>query len=233
MNDYSIFDQNFSDQFNSVDFYANPKYTKITLNIKGKEHLIGNSVVFNTETSNEQIPVYSYNSSFYAKFLKGKKVITGLIALRKVTVDRILSMIKTDSVERDFQDELSRIDESITKLQELMVSGQSSQDDVPKINEYINNKIALRKQIIENKDKYYNEQTDMDLKDDTSDLLWIRDKIENEEISFSLLHESDLSVRVESIKDILFIKKTQDISIDKEDIMEVYQFIGNPISRLS
>ncbi|MGL6101068.1 MAG: hypothetical protein ACRC0G_15775, partial [Fusobacteriaceae bacterium] len=55
----------------------------------------------------------------------------------------------------------------------------------------------------------------------------------SKEISFKISFESDLTIVEDQIKDILFVKKSQDISIDKSDIIEIYQFIGNPESHLT
>ena len=72
-------------EFNENGFYSQPKETKLYLIINGVEEVIGNAVVANIEEANEKIPVYSFNSSQYAKFLQGKEIVTGVLALRKIT----------------------------------------------------------------------------------------------------------------------------------------------------
>lgn len=224
----TIYDDSFSEEFNNPDFYANPKKTKIRLRVGNDEHLIGNSMVFNTEISNEKIPVYSYNSSLYAKYLNGKSIITGMIALRKTTVDRIISMVKLNDSKEDYLRELEKVEKSITILEQMVNEGENTDEDTEKFLEMIHKKNQLKTELTTNKEKYFRTSTGYDLTNDMQDLLWLRESTENSEISFKLEYESELADREENIKDVLFIKRSQDISIDKQDIIEVYQFIGNP-----
>lgn len=228
INDVSIYEQSFQDQFNNNDFYANPKKTKIHLKIKDVDHIIGNSIVFNTQTSNEQIPVYAYNSSVYAKYLNGKTVITGMIALRKTTIDRILSMVQLEDRKTELEAQLAAIDESIINLNKL----QQTDENNYRLNYMIEQKKALKNSLLEDMDLWYAKETGYDMLDDTQDLLYLRKAIGNGEITFKLVYESQLSDREEVLHDILFTQKSQDISIDQSDIIEVYQFIANPTQRL-
>lgn len=228
INDVSIYEQSFQDQFNNNDFYANPKKTKIHLKIKDVDHIIGNSIVFNTQTSNEQIPVYAYNSSVYAKYLNGKTVITGMIALRKTTIDRILSMVQLEDRKTELEAQLVAIDESIINLNKL----QQTDENNYRLNYMIEQKKALKNSLLEDMDLWYAKETGYDMLDDTQDLLYLRKAIGNGEITFKLVYESQLSDREEVLHDILFTQKSQDISIDQSDIIEVYQFIANPTQRL-
>lgn len=228
----TIYDDSFSEEFNNSDFYANPKKTKITLTIGKEDHIVGNSIVFNTETANEKIPVYSYNSSLYAKYLNGKNIITGMIALRKTTVDRIISMTKINEGETKYSEELEKIEKSITILEQMVESGENTDDDTDKFLEMIAKKNSIKSDMANNKEKYFRTSTGYDLQNDMQDLLWIRDIAENNDISFKLTYESELADREENIKDVLFIKRSQDISIDRQDIIEIYQFVGNPRERL-
>ncbi|MGL5315236.1 MAG: hypothetical protein ACRC92_18415 [Peptostreptococcaceae bacterium] len=228
----SIYDQSFQDQFNNSDFYANPRKTKIHLKIEDNDHIIGNSIVFDTETSNEQIPVYAYNSSVYAKYLNGKTVITGMIALRKTTIDRILSMVQLKDKKNELEKELESLNESIINLNKLSVTNDERESNNYRIAYMIQQKQKLMDKIREDLDLWYSKETGYDMTDDTKDLLYLRKAIGNSEISFKLVYETDLTDREETINDILFVKKSQDISIDKSEIIEVYQFIGNPVPRL-
>lgn len=224
----SIYEQSFQDQFNNSDFYANPKKTKIHLKIKDIDHVVGNSIVFNTQTSNEQIPVYAYNSSVYAKYLNGKTVITGMIALRKTTIDRILSMVQLEDKKTELEEKLEAINESIINLNKL----QSSDENNYKLNYMIEQKNAIKKTLLDDMDLWYSKETGYDMLDDKQDLLYLRKAIGNSEITFKLVYETDLADREEVLHDILFTQKSQDISIDQSDIIEVYQFIANPTPRL-
>ncbi|MGL5712364.1 MAG: hypothetical protein ACRCX2_05040, partial [Paraclostridium sp.] len=214
--------------FNNSDFYANPKKTKIHLKIKDIDHVVGNSIVFNTQTSNEQIPVYAYNSSVYAKYLNGKTVITGMIALRKTTIDRILSMVQLEDKKTELEEKLEAVNESIINLNKL----QSSDENNYKLNYMIEQKNAIKKTLLDDMDLWYSKETGYDMLDDKQDLLYLRKAIGNSEITFKLVYETDLADREEVLHDILFTQKSQDISIDQSDIIEVYQFIANPTPRL-
>ncbi|MGL5717432.1 MAG: hypothetical protein ACRCX2_30745 [Paraclostridium sp.] len=227
----SIYTQSFQDQFNDNEFYANPKKTKLHLTIKGKEHIIGNSIVFNTETSNEQIPVYAYNNSLYAKYLNGKTIITGMIAFRKTTVDRILSMVDDEAKREEAEAEIRLIEESILKLSELESDAETKEEQI-QISLMYRKKMELRDQIIKNTDSWYATNTGLDLKETAKDLLYLRREVGTDDISFRIVYESDMLDVEDQIMDVLFVKKSQDISIDKSDIIEIYQFIGNPKKHL-
>ncbi|MGL6100119.1 MAG: hypothetical protein ACRC0G_10920, partial [Fusobacteriaceae bacterium] len=218
----SMFTQAFQDQFNDNEFYATPRKTKLHLIIDGIEHIIGNSIVFNTETSNEQIPVYAYNNSLYAKYLNGKTVITGMIALRKTTVDRILSMVEDNSRVVEAEKEIKALEESMSNLESLSKEANDDAENV-KISLMYAKKRELRDQIVKNKDSWYAKDAGFELSESIKDLIYLRRRFASKEISFKISFESDLTIVEDQIKDILFVKKSQDISIDKSDIIEIYQ----------
>ncbi|MGL6130652.1 MAG: hypothetical protein ACRCZ9_03425 [Fusobacteriaceae bacterium] len=204
------------------------------MTVQDKEHIIGNSIVFNTETSNEQIPVYAYNSSLYAKYLNGKTVITGMIALRKTTIDRILSMVKTDDAKEELERKLAEVDESIQRLNQLgLESDETRFDRTEKMYPLYYKKLMLRDQIRTQLDSWRHEDTNFDVENSIKDLVFLRRTIGSSNISFKLEFESNFSNMADQIEDVLFVKKSQDISIDKADIIEIYQFIGNPTKHLT
>ncbi|MGL5712418.1 MAG: hypothetical protein ACRCX2_05310 [Paraclostridium sp.] len=228
----SIYTQNFQDQFNDNEFYANPKKTKLHIVIKGEEHVIGNSIVFNTETTNEQIPVYAYNNSLYAKYLNGKSIITGMIGLRKTTVDRILSMVENKSKKEEALKELNVLEQSMSNLEELE-NATEDKKELAQLASMYKEKMTQRDKLIKNLDTWYAKDTGLSTNDTTKDLLYLRRDLGDEDISFRIVYESDMLDTEDQIMDVLFVKKSQDISIDKSDIIEIYQFVGNPKKHLT
>lgn len=226
-----VFDQELENSFNSENFYSQPKNTKIIFNINGKEEIVGNAVVANFEEVNEKIPIYSYNSSTYQKYLQGKRIVTGVIALRKVTVATFLSLLKKEKMDLsinaeidDYQSQLSELmkikteeppSELIRVLSNKIDELQKMKDDDSHYNEYVRNKYSE----ILNIDNllYYVENNNNGLTNGNN--------IAKISIKFNNMYESGPELK---IKNVLFVKKQTDINVDKNDIFEVYNFLGNP-----
>lgn len=207
-------------EFNENGFYSQPKETKLYLIINGVEEVIGNAVVANIEEANEKIPVYSFNSSQYAKFLQGKEIVTGVLALRKITVSNFLSLIRKEIKNDD------------SKEKALLFQQQA--DEIAKIrndefaSEFFN---ALLDQV-----EYYERKSYSEFDSGTGNknsLIYYMEQLSssNADAKLKIVYEgkmgSDASPHL-NIKDVLFVKKQTEINVDKADIIEVYSFIGNP-----
>lgn len=224
------FDIELEKQFNQDNFYAQPKNTKIIFNIDNGEEIVGNAVVANLEEINEKIPVYSYNSSIYKKYLQGKRLITGVIALRKVTVSTFLSIMKKNTVDNYINSEIDGYKKQLKELEKIRTNVPVELIRVLKnrINR-LNKMLDEDNGYIEYKQNERNEFLEID------NLLYY---IENQNngntngnntakitIQFNNMYENGPRIK---IKDVLFVKKQTDINVDKNDIFEVYNFIGNP-----
>ena len=234
--DDEIFDSDLENLFSQEEFYANPMRTKIFFNFTnedGKDEIVGNAVVANLEEVNEKIPVYSYNSSTYQKYLQGKRMVTGIIALRKITVASFLSLLKKTEEEKKYDKKIKNLQNQINELQKI-----SSQDNLKPIG--LINSLKSQVHLLEN-EKNNNIKVDEFYKNDSTKILekdnllyYIENAQNNEKIG-----GNKAKIRFEfkstinegptiKIKDVLFIKKQTEINIDKTDIFEVYSFIGNP-----
>jgi hypothetical protein len=207
-------------EFNENGFYSQPKETKLYLIINGVEEVIGNAVVANIEEANEKIPVYSFNSSQYAKFLQGKEIVTGVLALRKITVSNFLSLIRKEIKNDD------------SKEKALLFQQQA--DEISKIrndefaSEFFN---ALLDQV-----EYYERKSDSEFDSGTGNknsLIYYMEQLasSNADAKLKIVYEGKMGADASphlNIKDVLFVKKQTEINVDKADIIEVYSFIGNP-----
>lgn len=243
VNDNEMFDDNLESLFSSDNFYANPMTTKIYFNFgeDSDTEVVGNAVVANLEEVNEKIPVYSYNSSTYQKYLQGKRIITGVIALRKVTIASFLNLIKRERLKEDFIHEQNEIQGQIAELKKI----KDINKNTPKGLIYmLESKLkTLRKtyEINSSVDEYYiNDETNQSLSTDgkileKDNLLYYIEMAGKDK----MLNGNTAKFRIEfkgtfdkgpvtNIYDVLFIKKQTEINIDKTDIFDVYSFIGNP-----
>lgn len=224
------FDIKLEKQFNQDNFYAQPKNTKIIFNIDNKEEIVGNAVVANLEEINEKIPVYSYNSSIYKKYLQGKRLITGVIALRKVTVSTFLSIMKKNAVDNYINSEIDGYKKQLKELEKIRIN-------VPvELIRVLKNRINRLNKILDEDNGYIKyKQNERNEFLEIDNLLYY---IENQNkgntngnntakitIQFNNMYENGPKIK---IKDVLFVKKQTDINVDKNDIFEVYNFIGNP-----
>lgn len=232
----SIYDDGLRNEFLKDGFYAKPISTKIFLKLnKSNKSIVGNSVVMNIEESNEKIPVYSYNSDLYKKYLNGKKIITGLIALRKVTISAFLNLFKNEEINQNF----------LLRKQELTLAIEELEKLIDKKSATINSIITYYKKELSklmeeeaqglHKENIYKNSAELseELKDDN--LLYYIDKNfknNQSDIEFEIVYEGDLNNPTLKIYDVLLTKKQTEINIDKNDIIEVYQFIGNPNKNL-
>ena len=72
-----------------------------------------------------------------------------------------------------------------------------------------------------------------ELKNDN--LLYYIDKncsANSSDVEFEIIYEGNLNNPTLKIYDVLFTKKQTEINISKNDIIEIYQFIGNPNKNL-
>ena len=114
------FTDEFIEQFSNQGFYAAPNRTKINIFLDGQQWLVGNAIVANIEQTNEKIPVYSYNSPNYSKYLNGREIVTGTIGLRKITVAQFIKMIAVDKKNRDLEKEISELSKEIKELEKIV-----------------------------------------------------------------------------------------------------------------
>lgn len=231
----SIFDDNIRDEFLKDGFYAKPMSTKLYLTLgKNNKTIVANSIVMNLEESNEKIPVYSYNSDLYKKYLNGKKIITGYIALRKVTISAFLNLFKTEEINKKLEDNIKNIEYIISELNAI---DNKNDAIINLINSYENDLNSLNSK--KNSDSYYDEvyknnvELSEELKNDN--LLYYIDKncsANSSDVEFEIIYEGNLNNPTLKIYDVLFTKKQTEINISKNDIIEIYQFIGNPNKNL-
>jgi hypothetical protein len=222
-----MYSDEFLEEMNKNTFYANPKRTQIYIIIDSEEILVGNAVVMNLDHSNEKIPVYSYNSDLYAKYLNGKNIITGSLALRKTTVDRILSIID-DNADEVTDAEMAEISDALTIMNKL--SGEELDADTKAsynafISSYKESKLnALLK--AKQEASYSRKESGFE-----KDLLYIAEQSNTNiasGVAIRLDFEDNYSTTSNQIKDVLFVRKQTELSVNRNDIIEVYQFIGNP-----
>lgn len=234
-NENSIFDDKIRQEFLKDGFYAKPISTKIYLSLgKDNESIVGNSVVMNLEESNEKIPIYSYNSDLYKKYLNGKKIITGYIAMRKVTISSFLSLFKKTEINNELSKKIQDLEYVLEELNktnpitdEVKIMIESFKKELNILKEKSNNDIY-------EEDLYINNiELSEELKNDN--LLYYIDKNYNSgksDISIKIVFEGNLNSPVLNIYDVLLVKKQTEININKNDIIEIYQFIGNPDKNL-
>lgn len=241
--DNEIFDKDLENIFSNETFYANPMTTKIYFSFKEKkdgessddlnEQIIGNAVVANLEEVNEKIPVYSYNSSTYQKYLQGKRIITGVIALRKVTIASFLNLIKRKKEEDEINKDIENIEKQINELKKI----RGENNTLPNALIFrLKNQIAefeKERDVIIKKDEFYIDESARILEKDNL-LYYIENANADKQTGgntakFRIEFQNSFGKNpVTQIKDVLFIKKQTEINIDKTDIFEVYSFIGNP-----
>lgn len=230
------FDEGLEELFTDENFYANPMRTKIYFNLTGidsDEEIVGNAVVANIEETNEKIPVYSYNSSTYQKYLQGKRIITGVIALRKVTVASFLKLLKKERTEQEYEKDKTEILNQINELNKITDENNLKPTELINMLHNKLNEIELKKQKSNKYDEFYIKDINEILEKDNL-LYYIENAGKNNEIG-----GNKASIRLEfknsydngpkiKIQDVLFVKKQTEINIDKTDVFEVYSFIGNP-----
>ena len=114
------FTDEFIEQFSSQGFYASPNRTKINIFLDGQQWLVGNAIVANIEQTNEKIPVYSYNSPTYSKYLNGREIVTGVIGLRKITVAEFIKMIAVNKENEEAVKEITQLQEELKELEKIV-----------------------------------------------------------------------------------------------------------------
>lgn len=225
-NSNDLYTEDLKELFDSDDFYAQPKNTKLYIKFNDiDEELIGNAVIANFQETNEKIPIYSYNSPTYNKFLQGKKIVSGVIVLRKITVSNFLSLKKR---EFNLNDDDKKINIYLDEIKQLEKTNIIPIDIISALNEKID-ELNKRKNLYEEKfvrnfnlidyiDVIYKNKTNFKEKTGCS----IKIVFENP------LYE-DLSTNTIELENVLITRKETEITVEKNDIFEVYNFIGNPV----
>ena len=211
-----ILDQGFTDefieQFSKEGFYATPNKTKINIYLDGKKTLVGNAVVANLEQTNEKIPIYSYNSPTYSKYLNGRQLISGKIGLRKITVAQFIKMLEIDKTDKKIVP---------NGLKKILLSKQVT---AKKLIDMVNkNQISEAVQF---------QMDDVNTVFDNDELLYYLDNTDGDNrlkivINFENNYGTKASPYI-ALKDVLFIRKQTEINVGRGDVIEFYDFIGNP-----
>ena len=233
-NDNVVFSDELQDNLNNTQFYAQPKNTELKLHFENSIPVtIGNAVVMNIEYTDEKIPVYSYNSDLYEKFLKGKSVITGVIALRKTTVDKIIALLKNR------QDRGKNIleEERIKEEMEIVMAFINKEDiQGQEIHTFYKEKLEELKERFERLEtkgqisKIEYGSIDSNIK---ADLLYYNAFTNSNNSKITISYKDEFIEEVDTITNILFTKKQTNINIGRNDIIEMYHFIGNPSKEIS
>lgn len=245
-------DKQFTDEFIQAftenGFYAAPNRTKIHVKLDGKDSLIGNAVVASLEQTNEKIPIYSYNSPTYNKYLNGRQIVTGKIGLRKITVAQFIRMLIKDKNIQSSTTKIMALQEEIKKLEKLILdhtkqyldSKYKKPDGLYAIMEAKKTEIKMLNNLIKNNNKASNLLYEMEgLKDGKTDalfknddLLYYLDKTSGDNrLKIVINFENgtgDTACPYIALKDVLFIRKQTEINVGRGDIIEFYDFIGNP-----
>lgn len=228
----TVFSDELNEELSNSQFYAQPKNTELKISFGDeKPMLIGNAVVMNIEYTDEKIPIYSYNSDLFKKFLKGKSVITGVIALRKTTVDKIISLIKTKNTNEAREQKKDSLTKELETIKELMKDSEKDESSFTFYNFYKTKEAEVKKSI-ENLDdinnttysKYY-ERTESTIK---GDLLYYNSFTKKNNGVITISYKDEFIENVDTITDILFTRKQTEINVGRNDIIEIYHFIGNP-----
>ncbi|MGL5719148.1 hypothetical protein [Cetobacterium sp.] len=234
LNSFGITDTTFSDEFNKEisdsQFYAQPKNTELKIHFNDEKDslIIGNAIVMNIEYTDEKIPVYSYNSSTYQKYLKGKSIITGVIALRKTTVDKIIALIKSKNISKDNTEKIESLKKELEAIKDLL---KKTTDNSSFYTFYQNKQAQINKDIANlediNNNQYVDnyERTSSNIK---GDLLYYNSFTNNNNGVLTISYKDDFIEEVDKITNILFTRKQTEINVGRNDIIEIYHFIGNP-----
>lgn len=236
-----ILDQGFTDefieQFSKEGFYATPNKTKINIYLDGKKTLVGNGVVANLEQTNEKIPIYSYNSPTYSKYLNGRQLISGKIGLRKITVAQFIKMLKIDKTNIENKKEITELEKEIKELEDLI--SKTDKKIVPNgLKKILLSKQVTAKKLIDmvNKNQISEavqfQMDDVNTVFDNDELLYYLDNTDGDNrlkiiINFENNYGTKASPYI-ALKDVLFIRKQTEINVGRGDIIEFYDFIGNP-----
>ena len=236
-----ILDQGFTDefieQFSKEGFYATPNKTKINIYLDGKKTLVGNAVVANLEQTNEKIPIYSYNSPTYSKYLNGRQLISGKIGLRKITVAQFIKMLEIDKTNIENKKEITELEKEIKELEDLI--SKTDKKIVPNgLKKILLSKQVTAKKLIDmvNKNQISEavqfQMDDVNTVFDNDELLYYLDNTDGDNrlkivINFENNYGTKASPYI-ALKDVLFIRKQTEINVGRGDIIEFYDFIGNP-----
>lgn len=242
INDDEMFRSDLEEMFARDNFYANPMSTKIYFSFDGENNkpveVIGNAVVANLEEVNEKIPVYSYNSSTYQKYLQGKRIITGVIALRKVTIASFLNLIKRNKNTSDYWNKKIEISNQINELKNISDNKPLGliymlESKLKTLNESYKQTSSIDEFYIDEKGQIATADKGKLL--ETDNLLYYIEiannhkKLDGNKAKFKIEFKGVFEKGpITYINDVLFVKKQTEINIDKTDIFEVYSFIGNP-----
>lgn len=245
-------DKQFTDEFiqafSENGFYAAPNRTKIHIKLDGKDSLIGNAIVASLEQTNEKIPIYSYNSPTYNKYLNGRQIVTGKIGLRKITVAQFIRMLIKDKKILASTTKINQLQEEIKKLENLLANHikqypnskykkpyglasiiESKKAEIKILNDFLK-KSNSSSNLLYEMEGLKDGKTDALFKND--DLLYYLDKTSGDNrLKIVINFENstgDTACPFIALKDVLFIRKQTEINVGRGDIIEFYDFLGNP-----
>lgn len=188
--------------------------------------------VFNYKFSENKRPVYGFNKKDYSQVIRGKRLLEGIIVIKKSSISDINKLFSSLKKVKD-----SDLNYSKNKIEYLKSTLSNDKTIQNKLDEYY--KRALYEYEVKRINSLNeNDAIDImnDLPENSSLILSFGDDINNDEFQ-SKLNNKELSetssingLITDSssyvIEDIQFFEKTGEISIGKNDIDEVYKFFG-------
>lgn len=163
-------------------------------------------------------PIYGFTNSSFSKTIKGKRIVSGIIGVKKTTRDIIGKLIK---------DKTNRVQDDLKKYSELK---SELVLNLIKDNEY-----ELSEDIIKTSDFFYDYQefvrkqvaaTESTDEDSFLDIENNHDGLS--QINIKLFKEGQLkSNPIMQFKNVTFVSKEGTIAIQENTVLETYTFIAN------
>lgn len=183
-------------------------------------------------------PVYGFNQERFQQVIKGKKLLEGVIVLKKSLLNQIDNLI--DITPKDIADQKNYTEEKLIYLKRNLIADDSIKDVLAKYED------ELEDDWLKKKHKYINQKNKCNIFNNlpkgTKIIIAYGSAIISEtfqnklqtimskENSLYKVEEAENLIKENSefiIEDINFIERSSEITISKSDIDEVYKFFGS------
>ena len=164
-------------------------------------------------------PIYGFTNQSFSKTIKGKRIVSGVIGVKKTTRDVIGKLIK---------EKTSRTTDGLTEYS--MLKASTVIDLITTNEEFLSSDLKTVNDFFYNYQEYLNKRINLTLESEDEDSFLDIENAYNglSPISIKLYKEGQFDKKpILSFDNITFVSKEGTIAIQENTVLEIYSFIAN------
>lgn len=195
-----------------------PKASKLFLRKEGIDHELELVQFLKYSIEENKKPVYGFTNNSFSKTIKGKRIVSGIIGIKKNTRDFITHFLSSSSSITEIENYSLLKCETLKKI----INSENSAEAYDFVDNYIKN-LVTKSQTNTVKDAVGSEDAFLNIEDATNGLSPVTLDVYNEDAAGTNVNQkANLK-----FTNVTFVKKEGTITIQENTVLETYTFIAN------